>query len=154
MRPKIRRPFLVFLFNFFTLGLYGIYWWYAVNSEMAELGKESGAEELGDNPELSALAWAGQSVFGLALAGVIGGLSGSLVAGAAVFAFALVPAIWTLVTTCQRIRRTQTIAGLEDPTSPGLFAVVWIVLSAGGLFFMQWALNRAWWAMLKEDTER
>jgi hypothetical protein len=39
-----------------TLGIYGIFWYYFVNKELAELGKARGSSELGENPIMSVLA--------------------------------------------------------------------------------------------------
>lgn len=53
---KIRHPVAVPVLSFITLGIYYIYWWYQVNREVADLGREQGVDGLGDNPTLSALA--------------------------------------------------------------------------------------------------
>jgi hypothetical protein len=39
-----------------TLGIYGIFWYYFMNKELAELGKARGSSELGENPIMSVLA--------------------------------------------------------------------------------------------------
>jgi len=46
---KARDPLRCALFDTFTLGIYGFYWHYATNSDLAERGH-------GDNPTLSFLA--------------------------------------------------------------------------------------------------
>lgn len=55
-QAKIRSPLGVVVLTFVTLGIYGLYWWYKINKEMADYGKAKGTDELGDNPTLSLLA--------------------------------------------------------------------------------------------------
>lgn len=53
---KERNPLGVIGLLFITLGIYGIFYYYFVNKELAELGKARGTNELGDNPMMSVLA--------------------------------------------------------------------------------------------------
>ena len=53
---KQRNPLAPFGLSIITLGIYGIFWYYYVNKELAELGKARGSTELGDNPMMSVLA--------------------------------------------------------------------------------------------------
>jgi hypothetical protein len=53
---KQRHPLGVIGLMLITLGIYGIFWYYFVNKELAELGKARGTDELGDNPMMSVLA--------------------------------------------------------------------------------------------------
>jgi hypothetical protein len=60
---KIRHPLAVIGLTLITLGIYGVFWWYFINREMADLGQgmadlgqANGVPELGDNPILSVLA--------------------------------------------------------------------------------------------------
>jgi hypothetical protein len=53
---KQRNPLGPLGLSIITLGIYGIFWYYFVNKEMAELGKARGTAELGDNPMTSVLA--------------------------------------------------------------------------------------------------
>jgi hypothetical protein len=53
---KIRHPVAVPIFIFITLGIYGLYWWYQVNREVVDLGRDRNVTGLGDNPTLSLLA--------------------------------------------------------------------------------------------------
>ena len=53
---KIRNPLGVLGLTLITLGIYGIFWWYFINREMADYGQANGVPELGDNPILSVLA--------------------------------------------------------------------------------------------------
>jgi uncharacterized protein involved in cysteine biosynthesis len=53
---KIRNPIGVIALTLITLGIYGVFWWYFINREMADYGQANGVPELGDNPILSVLA--------------------------------------------------------------------------------------------------
>jgi Domain of unknown function (DUF4234) len=53
---KQRHPLGVIGLMIITIGIYGFFWYYYVNKELAELGKARGTDELGDNPMLSLLA--------------------------------------------------------------------------------------------------
>ena len=54
---KERNPLAPLGLSIITLGIYGIFWYYFVNKELAELGKARGTDELGDNPMMSVLAF-------------------------------------------------------------------------------------------------
>jgi hypothetical protein len=51
---KQRHPIGIILLLF--IPFYGLFYYYFVNKELAELGKARGTDELGDNPMLSVLA--------------------------------------------------------------------------------------------------
>src|SRR5262249_54925569 len=68
------------------LGLYSVYWWYSVNRELRDLGRNRGVAELDNEPGISALAF----LFGGCL---------------------LIPQVWTTVTTSRRIRAAQGLVG-------------------------------------------
>jgi hypothetical protein len=53
---KERNPLGVIGLSMITFGVYGIFHYYYVNKELAELGKARGITELGDNPMLSVIA--------------------------------------------------------------------------------------------------
>jgi Domain of unknown function (DUF4234) len=53
---KIRHPLGVLGLNLITLGIYGVFWWYFINREMADYGQSNGVPELGDNPIMSVVA--------------------------------------------------------------------------------------------------
>ena len=53
---KERHPLGVIGLMFITLGIYGIFHYYFINKELAELGKARGTDALGDNPMTSVLA--------------------------------------------------------------------------------------------------
>ncbi len=54
---KIRNPLGVIGLMLLTLGIYGVFYYYFINKEMAELGKATGrTQELRDSPGTSVLA--------------------------------------------------------------------------------------------------
>jgi hypothetical protein len=119
-RVRIRNPWAVPVLNIVTLGIYGAFWWYFINGELSDLGRARRADGLGDSPALSTVAY---------------------VAGW----FVLIPGIWTIVTTCQRIQRGQKLAGLNDRLN-GWIALLLALFTFGlGLpVYMQHNLNKIW----------
>ena len=117
---KIRNPIAVAILTFVTLGIYGIFWWYYINREMADYGRARETEELGDDPTMSTLAL----------------FPGGLV---------VVPAIWTAVTTLQRSQAAQRLTG-QTPLNGWLALVLALVFSPAFLGYMQSGLNSAWQA--------
>jgi uncharacterized membrane protein len=118
-RAKVRNPWGVLGLSVITLGIYVPFWWYFINREMRDLGRAREVRDLGDSPGLSVLA--------LTL--------GSLV---------IVPAIWTIVTTCQRIYRADRYMGRDDPLNGWIAVILALFL---GIFFhvyLQYQLNKAW----------
>ena len=115
---KVRNPVLVAVFTIITLGVYQIFWWYQVNREMAEHGRALGRTDLGDDPARSTLA---------------------LFPGAIV----VVPAVWTTVTTFQRIQNAQRLHR-RLPVNGWLGLVLALVFSPALLAYMQSGLNSAW----------
>jgi hypothetical protein len=53
---KERHPLGPIGLSIITLGIYGIFHYYYINKELAEIGKARGTNELGDNPVNSVLA--------------------------------------------------------------------------------------------------
>jgi hypothetical protein len=115
---KLRNPILVVVFTIITLGIYQVFWWYYANRELADYGRARGTKELGDNPAKSTLA---------------------LFPGALI----VVPAIWTFVTTFQRIQAAQRLNG-QTPINGWLGLVIGIVISPVLVGYMQSGLNSAW----------
>lgn len=115
---KLRNPILVVVFTIITLGIYQVFWWYYANREMADYGRARGTGELGDNPTKSTLA---------------------LFPGALI----VVPAIWTTVTTFQRIQAAQRLNG-KTPINGWLGLVIFLVISPVLVGYMQSGLNSAW----------
>jgi hypothetical protein len=118
---KIRNPIAVVVFTIITLGIYQVFWWYFTNRELADHGRARGTKELGDNPMLSTLA---------------------LFPGALI----VVPAIWTIVTTFQRVQAAQRLNG-QTPINGWLGVVILVVISPVLVGYMQSGLNSAWKAV-------
>ena len=115
---KIRNPIAVVILVTVTLGIYGLFWWYFVNRELADYGRAKGTTELGDSPLKSLLA---------------------LFPGALL----IVPALWTTVTTFKRVQAAQRIAG-QQPINGWLGFVVYVVFSPAYDGYLQSGLNSVW----------
>jgi hypothetical protein len=115
---KIRSALAVAVFTVITLGIYGIFWWYYINREMADYGRARGTKELGDDPSMSTLAL----------------FPGGLV---------VVPAIWTAVTTFQRVQAGQRLTG-QVPLLGWVAVVLAVLFSPAFCAYMQSGLNSAW----------
>lgn len=118
---KIRNPLGVIGLALITLGIYGIFWYYFINREMADYGRARGTNELGDSP--------GTSVLAVTL--------GALV---------IVPALLSGYNTCKRVEATQRLAGDPNPTAAGLLFVLYLFISPVALYLIQDGLNKAWQA--------
>ena len=118
---KLRNPLGVIALNFITLGIYGIFYWYFINREMADLGRAKGTTELGDNPVMSVIAI------------TIGGL-------------VIIPALVSFWNTLKRIETTQNVTMGSNNFSPILcvILVVLIITSPVATYLMQSNLNQAW----------
>jgi hypothetical protein len=115
---KIRNVIAVAVLSVVTLGIYLVFWWYFINREMADLGRARGTDELGDSPGKSTLA---------------------LFPGALV----IVPALWTTVTTFQRVQKAQAMTG-GTPINGWLGLVLYVVISPAMYAYMQSGLNAVW----------
>jgi Domain of unknown function (DUF4234) len=124
---KIRSPIAVAIFGIITLGIYIIFWWYYVNREMADYGRAQGTDELGDSPGKSTLA---------------------LFPGALI----VVPALWTTVTTFQRIQAAERMKG-KSPINGWLGLVLYLVIVPAFWGYMQSGLNAAWRAAVEGAAE-
>ena len=121
---KIRNVVAVPVLGIVTIGIYLVFWWYFINREMADLGRSRGTDELGDSP--------GKSTLALFPGGLL-----------------IVPALWTTVTTFQRVQRAQTLAG-QAPINGWLGLVLYIVFSPAFYGYMQSGLNSVWQATATE----
>lgn len=130
---KIRHPVAVAALTLVTLGIYAIYWWYQVNREMADFGRERDAEGLGDSPGKSLMAM----------------FPGALV---------IVPPIISLYNGVQRMQRTQEVR-LGHRTLSGWvvlgcyvggFIIPFLGVVAHG--YMQAELNKVWEALRRGDV--
>ena len=125
---KVRSPVAVAILTVVTLGIYLLFWWYFINREMADYGRAKGTAELGDSPGKSTLA---------------------LFPGALV----IVPAIWTTVTTFQRVQAAQRLSG-QQPLNGWLALVLYLVLSPAFYAYMQSGLNGVWRAQATAVAEQ
>jgi hypothetical protein len=115
---KVRSPVAVAILAVITLGIYLIFWWYYINREMADYGRALGTDELGDSP--------GKSTLALFPGGLL-----------------IVPAVWTTVTTFQRVQAAQRLSN-QAPINGWLGIVLYIVISPVMYAYMQSGLNSAW----------
>jgi hypothetical protein len=115
---KIRNVVAVGVLSIVTLGIYVIFWWYFINRELADYGRAQGTNELGESPGLSTLA---------------------LFPGALV----VVPAVWTTVTTFQRIQAAERLAG-QVPINGWLGLLLYLVFPPAFFAYMQSGLNSIW----------
>jgi hypothetical protein len=119
---KVRDPWTVAVLSVLTLGLYSLFWWYAINREMRDLGRARAVAGLGERPGLSALAFSGLSVFTLYVA-----------------------LLWTVYTTTLRVRRAQQLTGHPVSLNGWVSAGLWIfTLGIGGVVYTQHELNKVW----------
>ena len=115
---KVRSPIWVAVWSILTLGIYVVFWWYFINREMADYGRAQGTSDLGDSPTTSTLAL----------------FPGGLI---------VVPAIWTSVTTFQRVQKAQQIVG-QAPLNGWIAVLLYIVISPVFFAYMQSGLNSVW----------
>jgi hypothetical protein len=123
---KTRNPIAVAVLAVVTLGIYLVCWWYFINRELADLGRAKGTTELGDSPAKSTLA---------------------LFPGALL----IVPAIWTTVTTFQRVQAAQRLNG-QAQINGWLGVVLYIVISPVLYAYMQSGLNSVWKAQASDTA--
>jgi hypothetical protein len=115
---RIRNPIVVAILAIVTLGIYLIFLQYFINKEMADYGRARGTADLGTDPTKSTLA---------------------LFPGALI----VIPAVWTTVTTFQRIQAAQRLTG-QTPVNGWLAFVLFIVFSPAFYGYQQSGLNSAW----------
>jgi hypothetical protein len=104
-----------------TLGIYGLFWWYFINREMADLGQANGVPELGDNPVLSVVALS----------------IGSLI---------IIPPFVTWWRTAKRVETAQNRVLGSNNFSPVLVFVLIFIPLVGliSIFLIQSNLNQVW----------
>ena len=119
-RAKLRNPLGVVGLSIITLGIYYIFWWYYINREMRDFGRARNTD-LGQNP--------GNSVLAITLGALI-----------------IVPAIVTLWRTCDRIQRSQEVAGVDRPASGPIIFILLLLIGPVGVWYAQNELNKAWTA--------
>jgi len=117
---KIRNPWGVLGLSIITFGIYHLFWWYYINREMRDFGFAK-QRDLGKSPTASLLAiWFGWVTLYIAT-------------------------VWTIVTTTQRIKQSQKVAGVHDQLEGWIAALLWIfTLGLGAMVYMQYQLNKVW----------
>jgi hypothetical protein len=119
-RPvKIRNVVAVAVLSVVTLLIYTFFWWYFINRELADYGRTKGTTELGDSP--------GKSTLAITLGALI-----------------IVPAVWTTVTTFQRIQKLQRLTGQTTPINGWIGLVLALVITPALYAYMQSGLNSCW----------
>jgi hypothetical protein len=117
---KIRNPWGVLGLSIITFGIYHLFWWYYINREMRDYGIAK-QRDLGKSPTSSLLAyWFGWITIYIAT-------------------------VWTIVTTTQRIKQSQQVAGVGDQLEGLVAALLWIfTFGLGATVYMQYQLNKVW----------
>ena len=120
-RAKIRNPVGILLLSIITLGIYGVFWWYFINREMADLGRANDEPKLGDNPVMSVLA--------ITLGGLI-----------------IIPALVSHWRTLKRIETAQNVVLGSNNFSPVLLFILSFIPLVNLVVapLMQSNLNQVW----------
>ena len=114
---KIRNPLGVIGLTLITLGIYGFFWYYYTNKELAEIGKAHNTDECGDAPGTSLLA---------------------VTLGALV----IVPAFISAYNFCKRLSAAERVTGAPQGMEPGLLFVLYVFLSPVAAYIAQSNLNK------------
>ncbi len=114
---KIRNPLGVIGLSIITLGIYGIFWYYFANKELAEIGKAHNTDELGDSP--------GTSVLAVTLGALI-----------------IVPAVVSIYKFCKRLQAAAPLTGADEGMEAGLLFIIYLFVSPVGAYIAQANLNK------------
>jgi hypothetical protein len=114
---KIRNPLAVIGLSIITLGIYGIFWYYYANKELAEIGKAHNTDECGDAP--------GTSVLAITLG-----------------AFVIVPAFISAYNFCKRLQAAERLTGAPEGMEPGLLFILYVFISPVAAYIAQSNLNK------------
>jgi hypothetical protein len=114
---KIRNPLGVIGLSLITLGIYGFFWYYYANKELAEIGKAHNTDECGDSP--------GTSVIAVTLG-----------------AFVIVPAFISGYNFCKRLSAAERLTGAPQGMEPGLLFILYVFISPVALYIAQSNLNK------------
>jgi hypothetical protein len=117
-RVKLRNPLGVVGLSIITIGIYYVFWWYFINREMRDLGRSRNVD-LGQSP--------GNSVLAITLGAII-----------------IVPAIVSMWRTCDRIQRSQEVAGVERGANGPIIFILLLLIGPVGIWYAQSELNKAW----------
>lgn len=113
---KERNPLAPLGLSIITLGIYGIFWYYFVNKELAELGKARGSTELGENPIMSVLA-------------------------VTIGAIIIVPAILSYWNTWKRHDTARKMFGVQQGVDPVPGFLLTLFIWPAGAYFLQSGQN-------------
>jgi hypothetical protein len=113
---KLRNPLGIVGLTIVTFGIYGIFWYYFLNNEMAKFGAARDTDELGDSP--------GTSVLAVTLGALI-----------IVPAFVSIYHFWQRLNAGERLTR---LSGMEA----GLGFLLWIFVSPIGQYIVQSNWNK------------
>lgn len=114
---KIRNPLGVIGLSIITFGIYGIFWYYFTNKELAAIGKAHNSDECGDSP--------GKSVLAVTLG-----------------AFVIVPAFISGYNFCKRLAAAERLTGTPQGMEAGLLFVLYVFLSPVAAYIAQSNLNK------------
>ena len=113
---KVRNPLGVVGLSIITLGIYGIFWYYFLNKEMAQMGRARETDDLGDSP--------GKSVLAITLGALI-----------------IVPAFISLYNAWKRLNSGERLTGLTG-VEPGLGLLLWIFIGPVAQYLFQSNWNK------------
>lgn len=114
---KIRNPLGIIGLAIITLGIYGIFWYYYTNKELAEIGRARNTEELGTSP--------GTSVLAVTLG-----------------AFIIVPPFVSAYKFCTRLSAAERHTGTPEGMEAGLLFILWVFLAPVAAYIAQSNINK------------
>ena len=116
-RGKIRNPLGIIGLAIVTLGIYGIFWYYYTNKELAAIGQSRGTEECGTKPVTSVIA---------------------ITLGA----FILVPPFVSAYKFCKRLSAAERLTGTPQGMEAGLLFLLYVFLSPIAAYIAQSNMNK------------
>jgi hypothetical protein len=118
---KIRSIWAVALLPLVTIGIYYFVWYYKVNRELRDLGRQRQVAGFGDSP--------GKSLLAVTLGALI-----------------IVPAVISTINTYKRIRLAQQVVGVppHDQINGWIVLIMYLVFSPAAYAYEQDALNKVW----------
>jgi hypothetical protein len=126
LRFRIRNPWAVALLPIFTLGVYGVVWWYRINVEMKEYGEVQGYE-IGRNPKNSLFA---------------------LIPGCLLL---FIPPAISYWRGTKRVQGTAAVADIE-PLNGFIALLLFFILPPAMPAFLQVSLNKVWEKELRDAS--
>ena len=116
---KVRGPLKSALLDLVTLGIYGFYWFYVTNRDLAALGRKRGTTELGENPTHSLLA----------------AFPGFLI---------VVPFVISGYNTAERVNAARRGSSLAADVSSVAATIAMVVFFPVAIYYLQKRLNPVW----------